>query len=301
MSENVAGNEELQINSASEKKALLAQKVLLAVYSLVAVAFIVVYLLVLAVGYLGFGLFFVVMAITTAVRVVRKKLPKDTLKFMTVSVLMTVVLVLLVVSTPSPIYNGFKGQYEWQMKYINSYNSLTYLEFFPDKLYDSAEEYDITFMPSVMQGSGCLSVDMKLSEKDIEKVRSEYSKLAFASFTLNDYYNADYSEEVEQEFFKRYLKEMGYWESYQKYGSDGSMPQATPTFDEDYNVERIDIEWSEITEHRHISLYVSKEMCATDNTKGCEVYLIRLGYDHAHSSCVIIDTYRGLVSFSQLG
>lgn len=301
MSENTTVNEELLTNEAQDKKKLLAQKILLAVYSLVAVAFLVVYLLLFAVGYLCFGIFFAVMAVTTAVRVARKKLPKDTLKFMTVSVLLVVVLVFLVASTPSPIYNGFKGQYEWQMKYISSYNSLTYLEFFPDKLYDSAEEYDITFMPSVMQGNGCLAVDMKLSEQDIEKVRNEYSKLAFASFTLNDYHNADYSKEVEQELFKRYLKEMGYWESYQMYGIDGSMPETTLTFDEDHNLERIDIEWSEITQHRNISLYVSENMRVTDNAKGCEVYLIRLGYDHAHSSCVIIDTYRGLVSFSQLG
>lgn len=285
----------------SDKKALIAQKVLLAVYSLVAAAFVITYLLVFALGYLIFSLFFAVMAVFSAVRIATKKLPKDTLKFMTVSVLLVVAVVLLVVMTPSPIYNGFESQYELQMKYIRSYNSLTCLEFFPDKLYDSAEEYDIIFLPSVLQGSGCLSVNMKLSGQDIEKVRDEYSQLAFVSFTLHDYFNADYSEQTERELLTAYLKEKGYWESYQKYGSDGYMPQPNPTFGDNYDIERVDIEWSEITEHTNISLYVHKDIWDTDSMKDCEIYLIRLGYDHAHSSCVIIDNSAGLVSFSQLG
>lgn len=71
------------------------------------------------------------------------------------------------VTVVSPITNGISFQYPYQMRYVDKFGY--HNEFFPEELPDRADNYEMNFMPSIMQGSGWTNVSFQTDKDTIAK------------------------------------------------------------------------------------------------------------------------------------
>ncbi|MBQ7972203.1 MAG: hypothetical protein IJ291_01940 [Lachnospiraceae bacterium] len=71
------------------------------------------------------------------------------------------------VTVVSPVRNGVPFQYPYQMRYVDKFGY--HNEFFPEELPDKADNYEMNFMPSIMQGSGWTNVSFQTDADTIAK------------------------------------------------------------------------------------------------------------------------------------
>ncbi len=86
-------------------------------------------------------------------------------------ILVFLLLVFFGAAIVSPIPKGNAFQYPFQMKYLGNHGYQN--NFFPERLPDKVENYEMDFMPSIMQGSGWTKVSFKTDAVTIAAYKNE--------------------------------------------------------------------------------------------------------------------------------
>lgn len=82
-------------------------------------------------------------------------------------ILVFILLMFWGVAFVSPIIKGYEFQYPFQMNYLEKFGYKK--DFFPEKLPQKVEDYEMEFMPSIMRGNGWTKVSFHTDPATIEQ------------------------------------------------------------------------------------------------------------------------------------
>lgn len=101
------------------------------------------------------------------------------------------VMAFLIFGIVSPIKSFFSWQYSFDKAYLqkNGYECT----YFPENLPDNTDEYYFEFLPSIMQGSGYVSMSFTAESEIIDEYIAEYESKSIEIFTLEEYDQGDHN------------------------------------------------------------------------------------------------------------
>lgn len=89
----------------------------------------------------------------------------------------------------APFYVSTAGAWRYPIvkEYVKFYNTTDIPDWLPDRIPGGAKDYDISYLPSVMQGNGHFSVRFTCDEAELDKLESMGREMARYILPLTDY------------------------------------------------------------------------------------------------------------------
>lgn len=232
-----------------------------------------VYILIYKVALLGqlFNIVPAIIALIIALILYRRYFWDETRKYIRTSIIAAVILAMLFsrLNFVSAVYLSYIHRsdpltaacYGLDMDYLQRTYHRGNTDEFPEKLPQDADDCSLTFMPSVLQGSGFLCVSFKTSEKEIDNYLDKFAPLAILPvFTVAEY-KGDAQSEVLQNL------------------SD----------------------YCEATELRDLDLYIPGDLQKNCPNAEIYLIRSNFDWNHPHSFCFCCDKASGTVVFSEIG
>ena len=94
---------------------------------------------------------------------------------------------------PMTVNSSALWKYPFQRAYIGLYQNIKEPEWFPDFERDVKGEYELDYMPSILQGTGHYSVYFETDGETLKRYTDEFSAKAVYSFTFAEYSAAERS------------------------------------------------------------------------------------------------------------
>ena len=94
-------------------------------------------------------------------------------------------ILLIILYMPGGFSSGQQWKYNFQRKYVDLMQNGR-SDCFPDELPKELSEYEITYLPSVMQGTGHFRVRFRTSPQQLEEYEKEYSEQAIYTIPLTN-------------------------------------------------------------------------------------------------------------------
>lgn len=113
------------------------------------------------------------------------------------------------VAVVSPITKGNVFQYPFQMRYLSFWGYQN--NFFPEKLPDKVEDYEMEFMPSIMQGNGWTKVSFHTDSATIEQYIEELAVKGCKAESLAEHNGAALLEHHLPNRIKESIQECQIW------------------------------------------------------------------------------------------
>lgn len=123
-----------------------------------------------------------------------------------------------------PVNSKSKFKYPYEMTYIcdSRPGRSTRPEFFPKEIPSSATDYELDFLPSIMQGQGHLTVSFKADDEYIKDLKTSLEDKAIHVVPVNEF--ATFNEQIHAEDPEDPFREVDlYWGKWNEEHSDGTV------------------------------------------------------------------------------
>ena len=223
----------------------------------------------------GFAVIAVGLWLGISVNKLVKKNPSDGKKTAG-RIIVAVIITALGLSTPPiNIHSENSWQLPFQKAYIGFYKNVRFPDFFPDtkEVEEHRDFYRMEYSPSIMQGTGFVTVSFTCDKEYAAEVAERFSGRAAAEFPLLAYTDSN-------RYYHNYLTEGGTEEMLKKMEANDFVDPVP----EDTNL--------------HHDIMFDKYF-----SESAVVYMLddNRNFNHPHSSAVIVDTEAGAVEFVKYG
>ncbi|MGN0594530.1 MAG: hypothetical protein ACI4I6_05180 [Hominimerdicola sp.] len=169
---------------------------------------IAVLVLIIALGTIHAYLFLIIGIIFICCKIKRinkaciKKEKNKKSKFFLSFALTLIIFCLIFTGFPPYLHSTAKWKYPVQKVVLNLYSNITVPDYFPKKIPESAEDYHFDYFPSMLQGTGHVSMTFKADSETILEYEEQFSEQAVMSFDLSEYveneglFNGTYKDEM---------------------------------------------------------------------------------------------------------
>lgn len=156
-------------------------------------------------------LIFTIFLMFSEIRRIKKygneKVPKIThIKFVIKTLFVAFILIAIMCIFPLAFSSFLKWKYPLQKFYINVMTSnVKFPDYFPEYIPQSAENYRLEYIQSMMQGTGHSLVEFTADSKIISEYENKFSKEAVINFSLAEYVNNEslFDEAYKDEMIKK--------------------------------------------------------------------------------------------------
>lgn len=179
-----------------------------------------------------------------------------------ISVPIVCAVIFCLLKSPSGFRSDLPRAYRFDKQFAELKHGNSSVKWFPQKLPEQISDYHLSYLPSLMQGTGHFTVRFTCSPEEAENIAETYAAKAIYTFPLQELHHG------------------------MTYQVEAFSPKATVTYDNDHS---LDIYWD-------------YDFFGTDNPDAVVYVTAAVhNWNHPHSSAVIVDSKKGAVEFSQFG